>query len=166
VDVFVTRTLSAFGGIRRSTRIGKELAANLIRLEDGLWHEVLGRLNSLRPLAIPEEEREAAEFLDDALVGLGPKQSRNLLQGLALTRYEIPIDSRLTRWLNEFGFPFHLSAPGLSDRHYYALVSQGIQKLCAAAKIMPCVLDAAVFASFDNGGWKVSNIKDWGYDGA
>lgn len=166
VDLFVTRTLSAFGGIRRSTRMGKELAANLARLEDGLWQEVLVRLNSLRPFATRERELEVAEFLDDKLVGLGPKQSRNLLQSLALTRYEIPIDSRLIRWLNAFGFPIHLSAAGLSDRHYYGFVSQGIQKLCAAAKVTPCVLDAAVFASFDNGGWKAGNIEEWGYDGA
>ena len=166
VDVFVTRTLSAFGGLRRSTRIGKELSANLSTLEGGLWQEVLDRLNSLRPLATPEAERETAEFLDDAFVGLGPKQSRNLLQGLALTRYEIPIDSRLTKWLNEFGFPLHLAASGLSDRHYYGLVSQGVQQLCAAAKVMPCVFDAAVFASFDNGGWQAGNIEEWGYDGA
>lgn len=165
VDAFVTRTLSAFRGIRRSTRIGKELAVNLTRLEDGLWQEVLSRLNSLRPLATAEEELQAAEFLDDNFMGLGPKQSRNLLQGLGLTRYEVPIDSRMTRWLNEFGFPIHLSAPALSDRYYYGLVSQGIQKLCGAAKVMPCVLDAVVFASFDNGGWKASNIEEWGYDG-
>lgn len=166
LDVFVTSTLSAFGGIRRSTRIGEELSANLTALEGGLWQEVLDRLNSLRPLASPKAERETAEFLDDAFVGLGPKQSRNLLQGLALTRYEIPIDSRLTKWLNEFGFPIHLSAPGLSDRHYYGLVSQGVQQLCAAAKVMPCVFDAAVFASFDKGGWQVGNIEEWGYDDA
>lgn len=166
VDAFVTRTLSAFGGIRRSTRIGKELVVNLTKLEDGLWQEVLDQLNSLRPLATAEKELEAAVFLDDKLMGLGPKQSRNLLQGLGLTRYEIPIDSRLTKWLNEFGFPIHLSAPALSDRYYYGPVSQGIQKLCEAAKVMPCILDAAVFASFDNGGWKVGNIEEWGYDGS
>ena len=166
VDMFVTRTLSAFGGIRRSTRIGEELAANLTMLEDGLWREVLNRLNSLRPLAPQQKEMQAAEFLDDKFMGLGPKQSRNLLQGLGLTRYEVPIDSRLTKWLNEFGFPLHLSATGLADRDYYRLVSQGIQELCAAADISPCVLDAAVFASFDNGRWNAANMEDWGYDGA
>src|SRR3712207_8726784 len=39
--------------------------------------------------------------IDDSLKGFGPKQSRNLLQGLGLTRYEIPIDIRITRWFND-----------------------------------------------------------------
>jgi hypothetical protein len=126
----------------------------------------LERLNSLRPLAPQPQEAETANFLDDRFVGLGPKQSRNLLQGLGLTRYEVPIDSRITKWLNEFGFPIHLSAAGLADREYYRLVSQGLQALCGAAGVMPCVLDAAVFASFDDGAWNRQNMEEWGYDGA
>ena len=33
--------------------------------------------------------------MSERLAGFGPKQARNLLQGLGLTRYEIPIDSRI-----------------------------------------------------------------------
>jgi hypothetical protein len=39
------------------------------------------------------EERKCAEMINDTLLGFGPKQSRNLLQRLGLTKYEIPIDS-------------------------------------------------------------------------
>ena len=42
-------------------------------------------------------------------------QCGDLLQALGLTRYEIPIDSRVTRWLNEFGFPIELSPAALGD---------------------------------------------------
>lgn len=78
----------------------------------------------------------AADFLDDTFAGIGPKQSRNLLQSLGLSRYEIPIDSRITKWLNAFGFPFHLTADGLADRHYFAVVSKGIRILCTAADVL------------------------------
>lgn len=166
LESFVTGTLSSFGGIRRSTKIGQELGVNLEMLEAGRWNEVLGRVNSLLPIATQEQEYAVAEYLDDLFLGLGPKQSRNLLQGIGVTRYEIPIDSRLTKWLNEFGFPVHLSATGLADRHYYRFVSSGIQQLCEAAGIMPCILDAAIFASFDNGRWTKHNAGSWALDGA
>jgi hypothetical protein len=117
-------------------------------------------VNSLIRPVEPEAESEVAEYLDDRFKGLGPKQSRNLLQGLGLTRYEIPIDSRITKWLNKFGFPFHLSASALTDRHYYRVVSDGIQHVCEAAGVMPCIFDAAVFASYDKAAWS-EDIAAW-----
>ena len=90
--------------------------------------------------------------------GFGPKQSRNLLQGLGISRFEIPIDSRITKWLNSIGFPVKLTANALQDRNYYNFVSDGFQKLCEACDIMPCVLDAAIFSSFDEGKWTEENV--------
>ena len=66
-----------------------------------------------------------------------------------MTRYEIPIDSRITKCLNRFGFPLRLSAGSLADEDYYTFISDGIQTLCREAEILPCVLDAAIFVSFD-----------------
>ena len=85
----------------------------------------------------------------DGLKGFGPKQSRNLWQTLGLTRFEIPIDSRITKWFNRFGFPLKLSANALSDPNYYDFVMDGIQEVCDASSVYPCVLDAAIFADFD-----------------
>jgi hypothetical protein len=115
-------------------------------------------LDDLRRTQTSKSERFAASFLADHFKGLGPKQSRNLLQSLGLTRYEIPIDSRITKWLNGFGFPVRLSAGALSDTNYYEFVSQGIQQLCAKSDVYPCVLDAAIFASYDAGGWTRDNV--------
>jgi len=96
-------------------------------------------------------ETEAADFIDRCLKGFGPKQSRNLLQSLGVTKYEVPIDSRITKWLNDFvGFPMYLSATALGDLSYYKFVSEGFRELCAASDIYPCVLDAAIFSSFDD----------------
>jgi hypothetical protein len=156
--------LANFGGIRRSEKIGRELAMNLKHLEDGLWDDILPRLETLRTNPSPSEELNAAAYLAEKLLGVGPKQSRNLLQILGLTRYEVPIDSRLTKWLNEFGFPLRLSSVALSDPNYYNFVSRGIQELCKAAEVYPCILDAAIFASRDSGSWRVDNLENWAID--
>ena len=155
---FSRATISGFGGLRRSTTIGKELAANLSFLNNGGWEPTLQHLDQVRLNPSAETERLAAAFIDDSFKGFGPKQSRNLLQGLGMSRYEIPIDSRITKWLNAFGFPVRLTANALQDRNYYAFVSDGFQQLCKECDIMPCVLDAAIFSSFDKGKWSEENV--------
>jgi hypothetical protein len=133
--------------LRRWKRVAMELAENLDRLEKGLWDASLAVMKDLLALADPARERSAADFIDDHLVGFGPKQARNLLQGLGLTRYEIPLDSRIARWLTQSGFPVPLPAQALSDRRYYHFVSNAVQHLCAQCGVYPCVLDAVVFVS-------------------
>jgi hypothetical protein len=150
--------LSRFGGLRMSSKISQELEANMAFLERGRWMEALALLDKVRLKTTPQTERRAADYLADNLKGIGPKQSRNLLQGVGLSMWETPIDSRITKWLNEMGFPFRLSANALADRNYYNLVSEGFQNLCAASKIAPCVLDAAIFASYDGDGWTEENV--------
>jgi len=155
---FARKVISDFGGLRRSTTIGKELEANLSFLNDGGWESTIRHLDEVRLQSSPATEREAAAFIDDNFKGFGPKQSRNLLQGLGISRYEIPIDSRITKWLNAFGFPVNLTASALQDRNYYNFISDGFQRLCEACEIMPCVLDAAIFSSFDEGRWTEDNV--------
>jgi hypothetical protein len=150
--------LADFGGIRRSTMIGEEMAVNLAFLNTGGWERIFEHLECVRLNRSPEIERRAAEFVDENFRGFGPKQSRNLLQGLGLSCYEIPIDSRITKWLNKFGFPVELSANALGDTNYYSFVSTGFQRLCEAAEIMPCAMDAAIFSSFDSGMWTDENV--------
>jgi thermostable 8-oxoguanine DNA glycosylase len=96
------------------------------------------------------DEIEVADFIDERFKGFGPKQARNFLQALGLTRYEIPIDSRMTKWLNKNGFPVKLSATALADKNYYRFVSDGIQALCEKAEVLPYLLDAAVFTLSDS----------------
>jgi hypothetical protein len=52
---------------------------------------------------------------------------------------------------------FHLSGNLLVDHTYFDMVSDGIQILCKLVDIYPCLLDAAIFTSFD-GGWSESDI--------
>jgi hypothetical protein len=155
----VVHELRRFGGIRRGTTIGAQLAKNLPFFVGPQWSELKSVLMSLPSSRGFIPERRAAEWLADRLAGLGPKQSRNLLQSLGLTRYEIPIDSRITRWLNDVGFPIHLNAAGLADLAYYSFVSDGVRELCKAARIYPCVLDAVVFSMGDGDGWEALKLR-------
>jgi hypothetical protein len=151
-------TLRAHGGIRFSDKIAEDLSRNVDKLNsDQGWVTVLQTLNALASGADAGEEREIARFLQKLLLGFGPKQSRNLMQSLGLTRFEIPIDSRITKWLNDFGFPVTLTASALADAEYYEFVLDGFQALCAASEVFPCVLDAAIFASFDGDAWTQEN---------
>ena len=146
VERFIARTVQC-SGIGKNRVIAKDLATNLDRLENGEWKKALKECNRLTTLVSAGKEREVATYVDDTFKGFGPKQSRNLLQMLGLTRYEIPIDSRLTKWLNEFGFPVKLNATVLGDRGYYEFVSDGVQELCRESDVFPCIFDAAAFAS-------------------
>lgn len=133
--------------------IPKQLARNFDCLEnEGEWERALAECNQLTILVARTAEVEVAEYIRNKFLGFGPKQSRNLLQALGLTRFEIPIDSRMTGWLNDFGFPIQLSAEALSDINYYNFVSDGIEKLCAASGELPCIFDAAVFAEREPAG--------------
>lgn len=157
-DVAAQRVLQTFGGIRFTQRIPEYLSANLAQLQEERWLHTQSVLAELILQRNAEAERKAADFIRLHYTGFGPKQSRNLLQGLGLSRYEIPIDSRITRWLNQFGFPVKLTAAALSDPDYFNFVSNGIQSICQQAGLLPCVLDAAIFSSYDNDGWTDENV--------
>jgi hypothetical protein len=157
-------------GIWRAAVIADQTSKNLERLEDeGGWGKIEREYNDLlvrrsrRPRAGDgAREREAAHLVDELLDGFGPKQSRNLWQWLGLTRYEIPLDSRIIRWLNEnvlSGGCMKLTAPQLSDRYYYDHVLDGVQLLCEAADMLPCVFDATVF-SLNDREWRPGELED------
>jgi len=155
---FVARTIRDAKGIRRGDRIGDECSHNLSGLESGLWTEMLNRMPKLAQRSNPAKEREAARFISANLKGFGPKQSRNLLQSLGLTKFEIPLDSRITKWLNAFGFPVTLTSAGLQDENYYCFILDGVQRLCQECKVYPCVLDACIFVSFDKTEWEKGKV--------
>jgi len=152
---FVSSTLADFGGIRFTENIAKRAAANLERFEGGGWKELLTWLDKLRAQRLQSPnplhhqlECEAARYMD-GYEGFGPKQSRNFWQDLGLTRYAFVLDSRITDWLKRTNFPVPLSSVALGDEGYYVFLSDVLLELCVKANVLPCVLDAAVFASYD-----------------
>jgi hypothetical protein len=158
-EKFLKLKLAQAGLNRFSSVIPAQLAHNFACLEQGEWVRCLEICNGLtNASATQEHELEAAEYIRELFKGFGPKQSRNLLQALGLTRYEMPIDSRVIAWLNHFGFPLKLSAGPLQDPEYYGFISSGIQQLCSRAGIEPCLLDAIVFSLNDVGDWNEASM--------
>jgi len=145
--------LTNFGGIRRGPTIAGEAKANIEWFDDQCWPKVDEVLRSLVDVDDPKAERLAAHFIDNEFKGFGPKQARNLLQMLGLTRYEIPLDSRVAKWFNAFGFSVSIDTAELPYVASYERLSDKIMELCRRAEIYPCVLDAAAFASFDGDAW-------------
>jgi hypothetical protein len=155
---FVQDQIEDHGGIRRGPTIARECEHNLAWLSEGGWSTILNRFQQLERQSSKRLERESARFVNDHLTGFGPKQSRNLLQMLGLTRWETPLDSRIIKWLNSHGFPIHLTSGSLSDPAYYEFVMDGIQMMCQKADTFPCILDAMIFASFDGDSWTETNL--------
>jgi hypothetical protein len=125
----VRRKLSRFGGIRMAPTIAKQAAANYKWLEAGGWklvaqhYDTLWRQRGRAPRdGDGEVEMLAARFIDEHLKGFGPKQARNLWQWLGITRNEIPLDGRITKWLNENVLGLTLNSAVLGDRGYYEFV--------------------------------------------
>ena len=149
-DVQVTDILRSF---RFHDRITRQLRANYDWLfGKGLgWQEVESGLRSLLaqrnsdPSAEHKEiERTVAKMLAERLKGVGPKQSRNLLQALGLTRFEIPLDSRVVGWLRE-NLGWLILIEGLSDQENYEELLDRVQSACESAGVLPTVFDAAAF---------------------
>ena len=146
-------------GLRRGKKVGDAGATNFRWFNDGGWDRVEEKFRELlgqragKPL--PGDcnlERQAARFIDKELKGFGPKQSRNLWQYLGLSRFEIPLDSRMTKWFNRHILnrsSLQLSPTALADWNYYEFVEDGVLALCETAGILPCLVDAAIFSSDD-----------------
>ena len=148
VERFIAETVRR-AGIGKYNQIAHYLAANLRCLKEGEWAQALRECNRLTTLVEADTERDVATYLADTFTGLGPKQSRNLLQKLGLTRYEIPIHSRLSKWLNPCISPVTLTSTRLANSTFHVFVLDGVRDLCQKAGTFPCIFDAAVFTAME-----------------
>jgi len=160
VETLIQNELSGFGGIRFAPKIAKNISRNLSLLENGEWDNLLKYMRGLseQHQLLPDPahyqmEREAAQYMKQTYSGFGPKQSRNFWQALGLTRYEFVLDSRVLKWLREMEFPFPLSSMALGEDDYYCFISDILRDWCIQADVLPCVLDACIFSSFDADDW-------------
>jgi hypothetical protein len=152
------RLLTDAAGIRRTVKIARAVSRNLDMLEQGEWDHLqkwrdilLAQRAALPNPAQRIAEESAADYMNRFLE-FGPKQSRNFWQSLGLTRYTFVLDSRILRWLGRHLEiePGLLTAQGLGDKDYYCFISNILLDLCTQAGVLPCMLDAAMFDSFDN----------------
>jgi hypothetical protein len=151
---FLLSRLSSFEGIRDYDVASNQLSQNFIALEDREWEYSLEWCRVLAQLPVDDParrniEREAARYIAVTFKGFGPKQSRNFLQGLGITCYEILIDTRWAKWLNEIRFPVPVNRGLLANAQFYEFVLDALQSICNQCDIYPCLLDAAVFSEND-----------------
>lgn len=134
-------------GLRRYSMIAEQLTLAHEQLDNGEWKDIKPLLRKIAASPNKETERKTAKELQNRYKGLGPKQSRNLIQWMGLSQFEIPIDSRVSKVLRNLNFPLPLKPKLLGDEEYYALVLDGLQSILNDIDILPCVFDAAAFAS-------------------
>lgn len=146
VNEYVFSTFKKQGILLDKKKSPEFFAVNFDLLESSNWALIELLKNRLRFKEDKQAEREIADYIDTLFKGFGAIEARVFLQYLGLTRYEIPIDSFVSEWLNDFGFPVNISTTALQDRGYYHFVSDGIQLLCSKANIYPCVLEAAIYS--------------------
>lgn len=160
LEGFVQVKIKEFGGIRFGPRIAAMMKRNLNTLNSGGWDQLgkhlLGLAEQRKQRPEPDHyrlERQAAHALIGTYGGFGPKQSRNFWQELGLTRYEFVLDSRVNKWLRQMQFPIPLTPMSLGEEDFYCFLSDILRDLCVKAGVLPCVLDAAIFASYDTSEW-------------
>lgn len=160
IELFVQKEIKEFGGIRFGPRIAGQVKYNLEALKTGGWEKIknylLKLLDQRKQTPQPAHyqlEREAARLINHTFKGFGPKQSRNFWQALGLIRYEFVLDSRVNKWLRQIDFPIPLSPLSMGEEEFYCFLSDILRDLCIQADVLPCVLDAAIFSSFDTQEW-------------
>jgi hypothetical protein len=145
---------ACFKGFRFAKPVARYLRINHSRLfeKEILWtrfQSSLAQLEQQRNGGPPDPshkvlERKVARQLAGHLKGIGPKQSRNLLQWLGLTRYETPLDSRVAGWLGD-NLGWNIPLDSLIDHEGYEFWLDRLQSVCEAAGVLPTVFDAAAF---------------------
>ena len=141
----------AKAGLRRGNKISSYLARIFGYLEAGGWCALMDQLETLFSHTTVKKERAVVSYIlsERNFPGLGEKQARNFIQWLGLSRYEIPIDSRVLKCMRKLGINFVPGATALGDEDVYLFVQGALQELAKRIGIYPCQLDACIFASFD-----------------
>ena len=160
IEKFIQQKIEEFGGIRFGPKIAKQMKHNYEVLFSGDWSTMDEFGNHLEEQRKSDPspdhymlERKAALYIQKTFSGFGPKQSRNFWQSLGLTRYEFVLDSRVLKWLRTIGFPLPLSSMALGEEEYYCFISDILRDWCIQTGILPCILDAAIFSSYDIDEW-------------
>ena len=136
--------------IGRYQRNSHALMTDLERLDKN-WKETEKYLKTLQYDTTLEKERRVAEYLADVYHQIGPKQSRNILQMLGLSRYVVPLDSRMDETINEYGgIRLPEQKKPYSREESYRNIEAQINELCVELDIYPCIFDACVFWSKDD----------------
>jgi thermostable 8-oxoguanine DNA glycosylase len=149
IELAFQEAFQTFGINKYLKKVPKYFSTNFDFLVETDW-DLESEINrSLEHELTKYDERKLADIVDRSFKGFGSKEARNFLLALGVTKYEIPIDYKLIKWLNNFDFPIKFSNIALQDILFYHFVSDGIQKLCEISEIYPCVLYASIISSYE-----------------
>ena len=116
---FIIDELKKFN-LRRYNTIAEWLILIIKEWELGEWDILQKKLTLLKKDHSKEDEKQVIDYLRSGKYkGLGLKQSRNFLQWLGLSIYEIPIDSRVIKVLENCGCNFVPGPKALQDDATY-----------------------------------------------
>ena len=146
---FIIEELKKFN-LRRYNTIAEWLILIIKEWELGEWDILQKKLTLLKKDHSKEDEKQVIDYLRSGKYkGLGLKQSRNFLQWLGLSIYEIPIDSRVIKVLENCGCNFVPGSNALQDDATYEYLEIGLQMISEELQILPCELDACFFMSLE-----------------
>jgi thermostable 8-oxoguanine DNA glycosylase len=140
-EVFLT-----FGITKYAKKVPRYFSTNFESLEENDWGLESELNRSIDHELSKSDERKLADIVDRSFKGFGSKEARSFLLALGVTKYEIPIDYKLIKWLENFGFPLKFSKTALQDILFYHFVSDGIQRLCEISEIYPSVLYTSILS--------------------
>lgn len=145
-------------GIEDKENIEREIPENVTRFwnktclyireaisafKQDFWCDVEKQLKSIESDTTLEKERAVADFIRKHFKGIGRKQSRNIIQMMGLSKYVLPIDSRVMKKIKE------LSGLSLKEslEKNYLLIEDRLQEICKSIGVYPCIFDACAFCS-------------------
>ena len=139
-------------GLRFRNRIPRYIVTNLSKLEKYGWGELDKLFDNITSSTSnrKEVERIVAGKIGEMLKGFGPKQSRHLLLGLGLAKYEIPIDSRILKWIDSRLKEGYIPTQALSNERFFCFILDKFHELCREADMLPAVADVLLFVDADN----------------
>jgi thermostable 8-oxoguanine DNA glycosylase len=144
IEFLLQQVFQTFGITKYVNKVPKYFSTNFEFLEESDWILESDLNRSLEQELTKFDERRLADMVDKSFKGFGSKEARCFLLALGVTKYEIPIDFKLIKWLENFCFPIKFSKTALQDVLFYHFVSDGIQKLCEISEIYPCILYTSI----------------------
>lgn len=81
-------------GLRRSNVVSKQVEHAVKQFRGESWKRLAASLNTIRKYPSLRKEREVAAVAQEMFKGLGPKQSRNFIQWIGLSRYVVLFAAR------------------------------------------------------------------------
>lgn len=113
------------------------------KFQHGVWFDLEKQLKTIKDDTTLENERIVADFIVEHFNGIGQKQSRNIIQMMGLSKYVLPIDSRVMKKIEELS---GIKVEKLSNKNYI-LIEDRVQSICKKIGVYPCIFDACAFYS-------------------